>query len=109
MFPPNVGDKISETKNVKIGTSSLRDPSLSSRHVLSERQEYAESYGSNEIPHYSSQMRHRSQKERTKHHHHNKSRELAFEALGQEQKPVEVKASDYEDYKFDPFGATTGE
>ncbi|KAB2086659.1 hypothetical protein ES319_A04G047500v1 [Gossypium barbadense] len=58
----NTADKYSEMKPQKIKSSSFRDPSLSSKHRSSKRQEYAEFYGPGEVPPYT---RSKTQKERT--------------------------------------------
>ncbi|GAB4846595.1 hypothetical protein Ancab_025601 [Ancistrocladus abbreviatus] len=103
VYPPNAGDRYPETKSTKTRTANLKDPSLSSRHRSSKRQEYAESYGSNEVPPYTNQVRPKSQKERTKHRHRDKSGEVAYGPLGQEPKPAEMKPINYDDPKFDPY------
>uniref|UniRef100_A0A5B7BWV0 NHL domain-containing protein n=1 Tax=Davidia involucrata TaxID=16924 RepID=A0A5B7BWV0_DAVIN len=99
---PNTSDKYSETKPPKIRSSSFKDPSLSSKHRSSKRQEYAEFYGSGEVPPYG-QFRSKSQKERTKHRQRDKSGEVVFGAVGAEPKPVEIKAVNYDDPKFDHY------
>jgi len=97
---PKDGEKYSETKPPKVRSSSFKDPSFSTKHRYSKRQEYAEFYGPGEVPPYS-QYRSKSQKERTKHRQRDKSEEVVFGSVGLEQKPVDLKATHYEDPKFD--------
>lgn len=99
---PNIGDKYSEMKPPKIRSASFKDPSLSSKHRSSKRQEYAEIYGSGEVPPYGQHNRSKSQKERTK-HRREKSGEMGFGAVGMEQRPVEMKPVNYEDPKYDHY------
>ncbi|KAI4333542.1 hypothetical protein L6164_018332 [Bauhinia variegata] len=91
---PITAEKYSETKPPKIKSSSFKDPSLSSKHRSSKRQEYAEFYGSTELPPYSKS---KSQKERSRHRQREKSGEVVY---GAEQKSTEMKAGDYENPKF---------
>lgn len=86
-------------KPPKIKSASFKDPSLSSKHRSSKRQEYAEFYGSGEVSNYS-QTRSKSQKERTKHRQRDKSGDAVFRTGGTEPKPVEMNAVDYDDPKF---------
>ncbi|KAK0602512.1 hypothetical protein LWI29_034228 [Acer saccharum] len=91
----HTSERYSEMKPPKIKSSSFKDPSLSSKHRSSKRQEYAEFYGSaGEVPPYSKS---KSQKERTRHRQRDKSGEVVFGSSGVEQpKPAEVKPVDYE-------------
>lgn len=100
-YPPNTIDRYSEVKTStsKLRSSSLKDPSLSSRHRSSKRQEYAEFYGTSEVPQHSGQMRSKSQKERSKHRHREKSGEVASTANQGEPKSGEFKAVNYGDRK----------
>ena len=98
---PSASDKYSEMKTPKIKSCSFKDPSLSSKHRSSKRQEYAEFYGSGEVP---PSGRSKSMKERTRHRQREKSGEVVFGAVGSElPKPVEVKAVDYDNPKFDHY------
>ncbi|XP_059662741.1 uncharacterized protein LOC132308626 [Cornus florida] len=99
---PNASDKHSEMKPPKIRSTSFKDPSLSTKHRSSKRQDYAEFYGPGEVPTYS-QSRSKSHKERTKHRQRNKSGEVVYEAAGVEPKPIETKAVNYDDQKYDRF------
>lgn len=94
---PNRSDRYSEMKPPKIKSASFKDPALSSKHRSSKRPEYADFYGSGEVPPYSKS---KSQKERTRHRQRDKN-EAAFEAVGAEPKPVEKKAGHYEVPKFE--------
>ncbi|KAK8647809.1 hypothetical protein V6N13_121536 [Hibiscus sabdariffa] len=96
----NTSDKYSEMKPPKIKSSSFRDPSLSSKHRSSKRQEYAEFYGPGEVPPYS---RSKTQKERTRHRQRDKTAEVVFGTGGTDQKPVETKPVDYDNSKFDHY------
>lgn len=100
VHPPNASDKYSDLKPPKIKSSSFKDPSLLSKHRSSKRQEYAEFYGSGEVP---PGGRSKSQKERSRHRQREKSGEVVFGAVGAEQKPVDVKAVDYDNPKFDRY------
>ncbi|XP_030549704.1 uncharacterized protein LOC115754717 isoform X2 [Rhodamnia argentea] len=93
-------EKRSETKPVKLKSSSVKDPSLSSKHRSSKRQEYAEFYGSGEVPPYS---KIKSHKERTRHRQRDKSGEAVYGATGVEQKPAEMKPVDYEKAKYERY------
>ena len=99
---PNTSEKYSEMKPPKIKSYSFKDPSLSSKHRSSKRQEYAEFYHSGEVPPPYTQVRSKSQKERSRHRQRDKSGEM-FGAVGAESKPVEIKAVDYDDPKFDHY------
>ncbi|PIN15949.1 hypothetical protein CDL12_11402 [Handroanthus impetiginosus] len=76
-----------------------KDPSLSSKHRSSRRQEYAEFYGSSEVPQYP-QVRSKSQKERTKHRSREKKEDATFGAPVMDSKPVESKDTKYDPYNF---------
>ncbi|KAA8524017.1 hypothetical protein F0562_010552 [Nyssa sinensis] len=99
---PNPSDNYSEMKPPKIRSTSFKDPSLSTKHRSSKRQEYADFYGSGEVPPYG-QFKSKSQKERTKHRLRDKSGEVVFGAVGVEPKPAEIKAVNYDDPKFDHY------
>lgn len=99
----NTSEKYSETKPPKIKSYSFKEPSLSSKHRSSKRQEYAEFYHSGEVPPPYSQTRSKSQKERTRHRQRDKSGEMVFGAVGAEPKQVKIKAVDYDDPKFDHY------
>ena len=92
-----------EMKPPKMKSHSFKDPSLSSKHRSSKRQEYAEFYQSGEVPPPYTQTRSKSQKERTRHRQRDKTGEMVFGAVGAEPKPVEIKAVDYDDPKFDHY------
>ncbi|KAK8643722.1 hypothetical protein V6N13_013005 [Hibiscus sabdariffa] len=96
----NTSDKYSEMKPPKLKSSSFRDPSLSSKHRSSKRQEYAEFYGPGEVPPYS---RSKTQKERTRYRQRDKTAEVVFGTGGTDQKPVETKPVDYDNSKFDHY------
>uniref|UniRef100_A0A6P6FMB0 uncharacterized protein LOC107432497 isoform X3 n=1 Tax=Ziziphus jujuba TaxID=326968 RepID=A0A6P6FMB0_ZIZJJ len=97
---PSASDKYSEMKPPKIKSNSFKDLSLSSKHRSSKRQEYAEFYGSGEVPPSS---RSKSMKERTRHRQREKSGEVVFGAVGAEPKPVEMKPVNYDNPKFDHY------
>ncbi|KAF2286133.1 hypothetical protein GH714_010755 [Hevea brasiliensis] len=97
---PSAGDNYSEIKPPKIKSASFKDPSLSSKHRSSKRQEYAEFYGSGEVP---SSGRSRSHKEKTRHRQRDKSGEVVFGAAGAEPKPAEMKPVEYDNPKFDRY------
>nr|XP_011460801.1 PREDICTED: uncharacterized protein LOC101313487 isoform X2 [Fragaria vesca subsp. vesca] len=93
---PNASDRYSDMKPSKIKSSSFKDPSLSSKHRSSKRQDSAEFYGSGE--------RSKSQKERTRHRQRDKSGDVVFGAVGTEPKPVDMKtAAAYDNQKFDNY------
>ncbi|KAE8653829.1 NHL domain-containing protein isoform 3 [Hibiscus syriacus] len=96
----NTTDRYSEMKPPKIKSSSFRDPSLSSKHRFSKRQEYAEFYGPGVAPPFS---RSKTQKERTRHRQREKTAEVAFGTGGTDKKPVETKPVDYDNSKFDHY------
>lgn len=100
---PNTNDKYSDMKPLKTKSASFRDPSLSSsKHRSSKRQEYAEFYGSGEVPPYG-QSRSKSQKDRTRHRQRDKNGEVVYGSAGTEPKPVEIKAVNYDDPKFNHY------
>ncbi|XWS10139.1 hypothetical protein CRYUN_Cryun39dG0049400 [Craigia yunnanensis] len=96
----DTSDKYSEMKPPKIKSSSFRDPSLSSKHRSSKRQESSEFYGPGEVPPYS---RSKTQKERTRHRQRDKTGELVFGTGATDQKPVATKPVDYDNSKFDHY------
>ncbi|XAR56448.1 hypothetical protein NMG60_11036939 [Bertholletia excelsa] len=99
---PVTADAYSEMKPPKLRSASFKDPSLSSKHRSSKRQEYTEFYGSGEVLHRS-----KSHKERTKHRLRDKSGEAVFKSeeavFRAEQRPAEMKAANYNDPKFDHY------
>ncbi|CAA2953449.1 uncharacterized protein LOC111395562 [Olea europaea var. sylvestris] len=99
---PSSADRFTEVKQHKIRSSSFKDPSLSSKHRSSRRQEYAEFYGSGEVPPYG-QVRPKSQKERTKHRVREKNGDANFVASSVEPKPVETRAANYESTNYDAY------
>ncbi|KAK1320776.1 hypothetical protein QJS10_CPA03g00729 [Acorus calamus] len=98
----NVYMQTLKTQKNKQLTPTTKDPSASIKHRSSKRQEFAEFYGSSsEAAH---QLSSKTQKERTRHRHRDKSGEVVFGAVGMEQpKPTEIKSVDYSDPKFDHF------
>ncbi|KAJ7981855.1 NHL domain-containing protein [Quillaja saponaria] len=97
-------EKYSDMKPPKIKSSSFKDPSLSSKHRSSKRQEFAEFYGSSEVPPYSKS---KSQKERSRHRQREKSGGVGFGAVGPEPKSAEHKAVNYDTPKFDHYNIRT--
>ncbi|CAK7351895.1 unnamed protein product, partial [Dovyalis caffra] len=97
---PTTSDKYSEMKPPKTKSSSFKDPSSLSKHRSAKRQEYAEFYGSGEVP---SHLRSKSHKEKSRHRQRDKSGEVVFGAVGAEPKPVEVKPVDYDSPKFEHY------
>ncbi|KAL8167610.1 hypothetical protein V2J09_009109 [Rumex salicifolius] len=102
-YPAKTSENYAETKPQKMRSASSKDPSMPNKHRSSKRQEFAEFYGSGETPPYSSQVRSKSHKERSKHRHREKSGEVVFRAFAQEPKPVDTRTVNYEDPKFDPY------
>ncbi|TKY49198.1 eukaryotic translation initiation factor 2C [Spatholobus suberectus] len=100
---PSTAEKYSEMKPPKIKSSSFKDP-LSSKHRISKRSDYAEFYGSAEIPPYTKS---KSQKERPRHRQREKSGEVVMGAVGADAKPVETRAVDYNNPKFDHYSMRT--
>ncbi|KAJ4980609.1 hypothetical protein NE237_031446 [Protea cynaroides] len=98
----NASEGYTQHKLQKSKSAAPRDPSLSSKHRSSKRQEYAEFYQSAEVPPYG-QFSSKSMKERTRHRHRDRSGEVVFGATGTEAKPVEIKSVDYGDPKFDHY------
>lgn len=98
---PGTGDKYPDMKPPKIKSASFKDSSLSTKHRSSKRQEYAEFYGSGEVPPPYSKSK--SQKERTRHRQRDKSGEVVYGVSGMEPKPVEMKPVDYANMKFDHY------
>ncbi|XP_027061907.1 uncharacterized protein [Coffea arabica] len=101
-YTPNVSDRYSEVKPPKIRSSSMKDPSLPTKHRSSRRQEYAEYYASGEVP-SQVQARSKGQKERTKHRQRDKSGEVFGSSGVEYSKPVESKAVNYGDPKYGPY------
>ncbi|XP_061374543.1 uncharacterized protein LOC133316779 [Gastrolobium bilobum] len=98
---PSTAEKYSEMKPPKIKPSTSKDPSLSSKHrSSSKRQEYAEFYGSSEVPPYATKSK--SQKQRSRHRPREKSGQV-----GAEPKPAETRAVDYDNIKFDHYNMRT--
>ncbi|KAL3503086.1 hypothetical protein ACH5RR_037535 [Cinchona calisaya] len=101
-YTPNASDKFSEVKPPKIRSSSMKDPSSSTKHRSSRRQDYAEYYGSGEVP-PTVQVRSKSHKERSKHRQRDKSGEV-FGSTGVEySKTAESKGVNYGDSKYDHY------
>ncbi|KAH6785307.1 hypothetical protein C2S51_037762 [Perilla frutescens var. frutescens] len=100
---PTPSDRLAEAKNSK-RSASIKDMSSSTKHRSSRRQEYAEFYGSSEVPQYG-QVRTKSQKERSKHRHREKSGDATFAASSVlEPKPAETnKATGYDNTKYDSY------
>ncbi|GAA0139914.1 hypothetical protein LIER_01370 [Lithospermum erythrorhizon] len=100
---PSVTEKIPEVKPHKLRSSSMRDPSLSTKHRSSRRQEYAEYYGSAETSPYV-QVRTKTQKERSKHRQRDRSGEVKSGSSGVEPKLAEMKPVNYVDPpRYDPY------
>lgn len=97
--PSTTAEKYSEMKPPKIKSSTSKDPSLSSKHRSSKRQEYAEFYGFGEIP---PQTKSKTQKQRSRLRQREKSGEV-----GPEQKPVEMRGVDYGSSKFEHYNMRT--
>lgn len=107
---PLSSDRFSEVKPPKIRSTVLKDGTVSSsKHRSSRRQEYAEFYGSGEVPPQYGQVRSKTQKERSKHRQREKSGDAAFGTSSVlEPKPSEIKAtSSYENTKYDPYSFRT--
>ncbi|KAJ6886712.1 hypothetical protein NC651_027159 [Populus alba x Populus x berolinensis] len=97
---PTTSDKYSEMKLPKIKSASFKDPSPLSKHRSSKQQEYAEFYGSGEVP---SHGRSKSHKEKSRHRQRDKSGEVVFGAAGAEPKPAEKIPVDYNNPKFNHY------
>jgi hypothetical protein len=97
---PTTSDKYSEMKLPKIKSASFKDPSPLSKHRSSKQQEYAEFYGSGEVP---SHGRSKSHKEKSRHRQRDKSGEVVFGAVGAEPKPAEMNPVDYNSPKFNHY------
>ncbi|XP_021769771.1 uncharacterized protein LOC110734021 [Chenopodium quinoa] len=102
-YAPDTTEKHSEAKTLKMRSASMKDPSLSSKHRSSKRQEYSEFYGSSEAPHKTGQIRSKAHKERSKHRHRDKSGEVSSGAHAPEPKPGEYKGVNYNDPRFNPY------
>ncbi|RDX70762.1 hypothetical protein CR513_49961, partial [Mucuna pruriens] len=101
---PSTAEKYSEMKPPKIKSSTSKDPSLSSKHRSSKRQEYAEFYGSSEMPSYAKS---KSQKPRSRHRQREKIGEVLLGEVGAERKPVEMRAVGYDNPKFEHYNMRT--
>ncbi|OIW08207.1 hypothetical protein TanjilG_15168 [Lupinus angustifolius] len=101
---PTISEKHSEMKPPKVKSSTSKDPSLSSKHRSSKRHEYAEFYGSSEIPNYSKS---KSQKPKSRHRQREKSGEVVYAAVGAEPKPAEMRAADYENTRYHHYNMRT--
>ncbi|PIA42088.1 hypothetical protein AQUCO_02100151v1 [Aquilegia coerulea] len=104
----NSTDNYTQHKLQKSKSTPMKDPSLSNKHRSSKRQEYTEFYGSGENPPPYNQYGSKSQKERTRHRHRDRSGEVrsgdvTYGSPATETKPVEVKPVDYSDTKYDPY------
>ncbi|KAG6395581.1 hypothetical protein SASPL_141704 [Salvia splendens] len=98
-----VSERPDEAKLHKLRSTSTKDPSLSTKHRSSRRQEYAELYGSSEAPQHR-QVRSKGQKERSKHRHRERGGDATFGATPVvETKPGEAKPTGYENTKYDPY------
>ncbi|XP_061983116.1 uncharacterized protein LOC133702820 [Populus nigra] len=97
---PTTSDKYSEMKPQKIKSASFKDPSPLSKHRSSKQQEYAEFYGSGEVP---SHGRSKSHKEKSRHRQRDKSGEVVFGAVGADPKPAEMNPVDYNNPKFNHY------
>ncbi|RWR89192.1 NHL repeat [Cinnamomum micranthum f. kanehirae] len=102
LHAPNTSSKSHAQQKPPKTKHSLKDPSLSGKHRSSKRQDFSEFYGSGDAPQYG-QLSSKSQKDRTRHRHRDKSGEVVFGAAGVEPKPVELKSGDYADPKFDHY------
>uniref|UniRef100_A0A7N1A8Y2 NHL repeat-containing protein n=1 Tax=Kalanchoe fedtschenkoi TaxID=63787 RepID=A0A7N1A8Y2_KALFE len=100
-------EKFSDSKPMKVRSSSFKDPSLSTKHRSSKRQEFEEFYGSAEAASLA-QARPKSQKDRTRHRQREKSGEVTYGAaaaagVGAETKPAEMKPINYDEPKFSHY------
>ncbi|CAN6483089.1 unnamed protein product [Victoria cruziana] len=91
--------KLSKTKSSGL---NLKDQATSVKVRSFKRQEIPDFYGSTDT---SQHMLHvsKSMKEKSRHRHHDKAREVVFGALGSTSKPMEIKAVDYGDPRFDHY------
>ncbi|KAJ6842245.1 uncharacterized protein M6B38_302625 [Iris pallida] len=96
---PNISNDSPPKPQKTTKTPKYKDPSLSGKHRSSKKQDYSEFYGPGEGP----QLGSKSQKDRVRHRHRDKSGEASFGAVGSEPKPVEKKSMDYSDAKFDHY------
>ncbi|XP_058095498.1 uncharacterized protein LOC131240953 [Magnolia sinica] len=101
LHAPNATD-YTQQKPQKSRTAMSKDPSLTSKHRSSKRQDISELRGSPEAPQYS-QSSSKSQKDRSRHRYHDKSGDVVSGATGAEPKPIEMKSVDYDDPKFDHY------
>ncbi|KAF2314412.1 hypothetical protein GH714_026180 [Hevea brasiliensis] len=88
---PDTSDKYSEMKATKDQVIQFQDPSLSSKHRSSKRQEYAEFYGSGEVP---PSGRPKSHKRENKH----RQRDKSGEGLRQLRIIIDLPAAPYEEH-----------
>ncbi|KAL5732282.1 hypothetical protein ACHQM5_004925 [Ranunculus cassubicifolius] len=96
---------ISDTRRAPKPTP-IKETSAASKHRSSKRQEFTGFYtsGTGETPPPYTQHGSKSQKERTRHRHRDRSGEVRDAASGTEQKSSgEVKPVDYSDSKFDHY------
>ncbi|XP_028553595.1 uncharacterized protein LOC110092052 [Dendrobium catenatum] len=76
-----------------------KDGSLVSKHRSTKRQDYTDFYSAE-----ASQMGSKSQKDRTRHRHREKSGEMVFGVVGTEPKAIETKPKEYNnEQKFDHY------
>lgn len=98
---PNTNKSHTQQKPPK-SKHSLKDAFLSGKLRSSKRQDFSEFYGLGDAPQYG-QLSSKSQKDRTRHRHRDKSGEAVFGATGVEPKPLEIPSRDYADPKFDHY------
>lgn len=99
LLAPNVNTETPPKPQKSMKPPKSKDPSLSSKHRSMKRQEFAEFYGTGEVPTVGS----KSQKDRVRHRHREKSGEFVPGAARMESKPVEMKATEYVDPKFEHY------
>jgi len=99
---PSTAEKYAEMRPAKKKSSSSKDPSLLSKHHSSKSQEYAEFYGSSEVP---SHAKSKSQKQRSKHRHREKVGQVPLGGVGAEKK--EMRGVDYGNPKFEHYNMRT--
>lgn len=98
LHAPNVSTDTPSKAQKSSKPLKFKDPSLSGKH-RSKRPDFAEFYGPGDSPQLSS----KSQKDRVRHRHRDKNREVVFGAVGTEPKPVEMKPVDYGDPNFSHY------
>ncbi|QCD87236.1 Six-bladed beta-propeller [Vigna unguiculata] len=101
---PSTAEKYSQMRPAKIKSSSSKDPSLLRKHHSLKKQEYAEFYGSTEVP---SHAKSKSQKQRSKHRKREKVGHVLSEGVGAEKKPVEMRGVDYGNPRFEHYNTRT--